>query len=68
MHRSCHSAPARVPAEFNFFGICGAYGYSPNGAIRTIFSLKDGSCGGRGHASERNAAHASRGRTTLIRL
>jgi hypothetical protein len=37
MHRSCHSVSARLPAEFNFFAACVAYGYSRDGAIRTIF-------------------------------
>ena len=42
MHCSCHTVPARVTAEFNFFASCGAYGYSRDGAIRTIFFLKYG--------------------------
>ncbi len=40
MHCSCHTAPVRGVAEFNFFAACGAYGYSRDGAIRTIFFLK----------------------------
>jgi hypothetical protein len=46
MHCSCHSASARVAAEFTFFAACGAYGYSRDGAIRTICFLTVGSCGG----------------------
>ena len=42
MHCSCHTVPARVAADFNFFANCGAYGYSPDGSIRTIFFLKYG--------------------------
>jgi hypothetical protein len=39
MHCSCHAAPARGAAEFNFFAACGAYGYSRDGSIRAIFFL-----------------------------
>jgi len=50
MHCSCHSASAGVAAEFTFFAACGAYGYSRDGAIRTIFFLTMGSCGGGGRS------------------
>jgi len=62
MHCSCHTVLVGVAAEFNFIAICGAYGYSSDGAIRTIFFLKYGfmrrrrACAGAGRGARDSRA------------